>query len=193
MITWLIFVQYRYLTSSLNIINWSVPCHGIGYNDGIRRSSLIYITRRWYTDRLLVSSTVYYFSLQRNTYLNFPFPQHILMLRSALRKDLLISTGLTVPRPTLLPAVSSLRGSNLTPLSVAPYSVSKMTMSVTEAVIHDHKELEDCYNNIIKAPGTDTAIRWQNQFVWELARHSIGEVFTPPPPLPPDNDYFSSN
>ncbi|KAF8459055.1 HHE domain protein [Terfezia claveryi] len=50
-----------------------------------------------------------------------------------------------------------------------------MSMTVTEAVTHDHRELEDYYNNIKKAPDSDTATRWQNQFVWELARHSIGE------------------
>lgn len=52
-----------------------------------------------------------------------------------------------------------------------------MSMTVTEAVTHDHRELEDYYNNIKKAPDYDTATRWQNQFVWELARHSIGEVW----------------
>ena len=52
-----------------------------------------------------------------------------------------------------------------------------MSMTVTEAVTHDHRELGDYYNNIKKAPDHDTATRWQNQFVWELARHSIGEVW----------------
>ena len=111
---------------------------------------------------------------------------NILMISSALRRELLTSIGLPVLRPTLPPVISFLRGSNLVPLSVAPFSVapfsaSKMTMSVTEAVTHDHRELGNYYNNIINAPGTDTAIRWQDQFVWELARHSIGEVFIPPP------------
>jgi len=49
-------------------------------------------------------------------------------------------------------------------------------MTVTESVTHDHRELEDYYNNIKKAPDHATATKWQNQFVWELARHSIGEV-----------------
>ena len=101
------------------------------------------------------------------------------MLRSVLRRELLTSIGLPLSRPTLLAKTSHPRGSNLIPLSVAPFSASMMTMSVTEAVTHDHRELVDYYNNIIKAPGTDTAIRWQNQFVWELARHSIGEVSAP--------------
>lgn len=48
--------------------------------------------------------------------------------------------------------------------------------SVTDAITTDHRELETYYNNIMNAADHDTATRWQNQFVWELARHSIAEV-----------------
>jgi len=47
--------------------------------------------------------------------------------------------------------------------------------TVSDAVKHDHRELEEYYNNVMKAEDEDTKARWQNQFTWELARHSIGE------------------
>ncbi|WRT68182.1 uncharacterized protein IL334_005157 [Kwoniella shivajii] len=47
--------------------------------------------------------------------------------------------------------------------------------SISQVIIHDHKELEEYYNNIISSTTKDDKIRWQNQFTWELARHSIGE------------------
>ncbi|KAF8953389.1 hypothetical protein BGZ52_011803 [Haplosporangium bisporale] len=46
---------------------------------------------------------------------------------------------------------------------------------VSEAIKRDHRELEDCYNNILDAVTDDDKTRWQNQFTWELARHSVGE------------------
>jgi len=47
--------------------------------------------------------------------------------------------------------------------------------SISDAVTKDHRELEEYYNNILNATDADTQTRWQNQFTWELARHSIGE------------------
>ncbi|WBW71658.1 HHE domain cation binding protein [Schizosaccharomyces osmophilus] len=46
---------------------------------------------------------------------------------------------------------------------------------ISDVVFKDHRELQDQYKKIKTAKDADTAIRWQNQFVWELARHSIGE------------------
>ncbi|KAF9395751.1 hypothetical protein BGX21_009797 [Mortierella sp. AD011] len=46
---------------------------------------------------------------------------------------------------------------------------------VSDPVIKDHRELEEYYNNILNATTNDEKTRWQNQFVWELARHSAGE------------------
>ena len=46
---------------------------------------------------------------------------------------------------------------------------------VMEAIKHDHAELRDYYHKILDAKDADTKARWQNQFTWELARHSIGE------------------
>jgi len=47
--------------------------------------------------------------------------------------------------------------------------------SISDAIKKDHRELESYYNNIINAADQDEATRWQNQFTWELARHSIAE------------------
>ncbi|KAF9204545.1 hypothetical protein BGZ59_000983 [Podila verticillata] len=46
---------------------------------------------------------------------------------------------------------------------------------VSEAIKRDHRELEECYYNIQNATSDDEKTRWQNQFTWELARHSVGE------------------
>jgi len=48
-------------------------------------------------------------------------------------------------------------------------------VTVSEAITHDHRELEEYSNNILNAADADSKIRWQNQFIWELARHSIAE------------------
>ncbi|ODA75791.1 hypothetical protein RJ55_08679 [Drechmeria coniospora] len=49
------------------------------------------------------------------------------------------------------------------------------TQSVTGVIKHDHRELEDYYNRIINTTDKKEQTRYQNLFVWELARHSIGE------------------
>ncbi|KAK1753829.1 hypothetical protein QBC47DRAFT_453543 [Echria macrotheca] len=46
---------------------------------------------------------------------------------------------------------------------------------VSDSIKRDHRELEEYYNNMMVSKDADTAKRWQNQFVWELARHSIAE------------------
>ena len=53
-------------------------------------------------------------------------------------------------------------------------AVVKMS-TVSDSIIHDHEELKDYYNKIKNASDSDTKTRWRNQFVWELARHSIAE------------------
>ncbi|MCJ1364807.1 hypothetical protein MMC16_003924 [Acarospora aff. strigata] len=47
--------------------------------------------------------------------------------------------------------------------------------TITKAITEDHRELEEYYNTIINATDADTQTRYQNQFTWELARHSVGE------------------
>jgi hemerythrin-like domain-containing protein len=46
---------------------------------------------------------------------------------------------------------------------------------LADAIKDDHRELEEAYNKILSAKTSDEKARWQNQFTWELARHSIGE------------------
>ena len=59
---------------------------------------------------------------------------------------------------------------------VRPFSVTAAKMTtISDAIIHDHKELKDYYSKIKNASDSDTKKRWRNQFVWELARHSIAE------------------
>lgn len=42
-------------------------------------------------------------------------------------------------------------------------------------IIEDHKELKSYYDKIMNSSDHDEQTRYQNLFVWELARHSIGE------------------
>jgi len=62
------------------------------------------------------------------------------------------------------------------PFIIRPLSTAAAT-PITDAIRRDHRELESHYNNIMCTPSSapDTAVRWQNQFVWSLARHSIAE------------------
>ncbi|KAJ4517755.1 hypothetical protein HRR78_003593 [Exophiala dermatitidis] len=59
--------------------------------------------------------------------------------------------------------------------------ISKSTISgiqggsVVSVIKHDHEELKQFYDTIKEAKDEDTKVRFQNQFTWELARHSIGE------------------
>jgi hemerythrin superfamily protein len=62
------------------------------------------------------------------------------------------------------------------PKSVRPFVTTVNTMvKISESIVHDHKELKEYYGNIKSAKDDDTKKRWRNQFVWELARHSIAE------------------
>jgi len=59
---------------------------------------------------------------------------------------------------------------------IQQFSTTRAAMTEISAVIKkDHAELHEYYNNILDAKDADTQTRWQNQFTWELARHSIGE------------------
>ncbi|KAK1249770.1 hypothetical protein MKX08_009773 [Trichoderma sp. CBMAI-0020] len=48
--------------------------------------------------------------------------------------------------------------------------------TISDAITKDHREIEQYYNEVINNPGNhDHQDRYGNQFVWELARHSVGE------------------
>ena len=52
-------------------------------------------------------------------------------------------------------------------------AASGMT-TISETVKKDHREIEGYYDQIVNASTRDQE-RYQTQFTWELARHSIGE------------------
>jgi len=47
--------------------------------------------------------------------------------------------------------------------------------TISDAIKKDHEDIKEYANNIRAATDDDTKTRWQNQFTWELARHSIAE------------------
>lgn len=75
--------------------------------------------------------------------------------------------------------------SKLQPLLCRTLAASSMTgnTSVSDAIKHDHREIEQYYDQIINATDADTKTRYQNLFTWELARHSIGEELVVYPAL----------
>ncbi|KAL4866705.1 hypothetical protein BDV12DRAFT_172507, partial [Aspergillus spectabilis] len=70
------------------------------------------------------------------------------------------------------------------PLKLSTFSISRrcishspiaMTPRIIDAIKEDHREIEDYYNKILSATTEKEKTQWQNQFTWELARHSLGE------------------
>ncbi|CAK43498.1 uncharacterized protein BO96DRAFT_375592 [Aspergillus niger CBS 101883] len=73
-------------------------------------------------------------------------------------------------RPILRPLLSipkQHRSISQSPIIMAP--------RISEAIKTDHREIEDYYNKILNSATEKEKIEWQNQFTWELARHSIAE------------------
>lgn len=50
-----------------------------------------------------------------------------------------------------------------------------MLSKVSDEIKHDHRQLEHAYNQVLNAKTLGDKEKWQNQFTWELACHSIGE------------------
>ena len=62
------------------------------------------------------------------------------------------------------------------PVQQRSFSQSTVAMApIIDTLKKDHRDLENYYSNIINASDKDEATRYQNQFTWELARHSVGE------------------
>ncbi|MCJ1258818.1 hypothetical protein MMC24_006652 [Lignoscripta atroalba] len=73
-------------------------------------------------------------------------------------------------------SLTSINRAQSSPFSKRQFSAAAIRKStVSETIIHDHKELDEYINNILSAKDDDTKVRWQNQLTWELARHSIAE------------------
>jgi hemerythrin superfamily protein len=47
--------------------------------------------------------------------------------------------------------------------------------SISDAIVKDHRELEQYYKEVVNSADLDHQERFGNQFIWELARHSVGE------------------
>lgn len=47
--------------------------------------------------------------------------------------------------------------------------------TISDAIKKDHRELEQYYNEVVNSSDHDHQERFGNQFVWELARHSVAE------------------
>ncbi|KAL4916171.1 hemerythrin HHE cation binding domain-containing protein [Aspergillus aurantiobrunneus] len=50
-----------------------------------------------------------------------------------------------------------------------------MTTRLSDTIKKDHREIEAIYDRIVSSTDRKDQIRFQNLFVWELARHAIGE------------------
>jgi hypothetical protein len=51
----------------------------------------------------------------------------------------------------------------------------KAAPPLTEAITDDHRKLHQYYNEIVNSSDNEHKERWGNQFIWELARHSVAE------------------
>jgi hypothetical protein len=63
---------------------------------------------------------------------------------------------------------------NFRPYSVI-YAAAPAKTSITDVLINDHSGLKEYYSNVKSAQDSDAKSRSRNLFVWELARHSVGE------------------
>jgi hemerythrin superfamily protein len=54
-------------------------------------------------------------------------------------------------------------------------TTARLNTSISDAIIKDHRELDQYYNQIINSSDPDHQQRFGNQFTWELARHSVAE------------------
>lgn len=61
------------------------------------------------------------------------------------------------------------------PIQRCYISGTAMMAGISEAIKKDHREIEDYYKKILASSTDKEKTQWQNQFTWELARHSIGE------------------
>ncbi|KAL3480844.1 hemerythrin HHE cation binding domain-containing protein [Aspergillus californicus] len=58
-----------------------------------------------------------------------------------------------------------------------------MTLLISTIVKQDHREIEAIADRILSSSSRDEQIRFQNLFIWELARHAVGEELVVYPAL----------
>jgi hypothetical protein len=77
------------------------------------------------------------------------------------------------------PALSHVSVRSLAPATTQVRHLARLPddPTITAAITHDHRELQDYYARIMALDDKDydNKIRWQNQLTWELARHAVGE------------------
>lgn len=56
-------------------------------------------------------------------------------------------------------------------------------MRITDTIHADHQQLKSYYDQILHAADEDDQTRYQNQLVWEMARHVVGEELVVYPAL----------
>jgi len=81
----------------------------------------------------------------------------------------------TLARPSNSSRVAAnnlLKPSKLVSATIVTQAGSEKTI---DHIIRDHRELSDYYKQIKGAEDEETKGKWQNQFTWALARHSIAE------------------
>lgn len=50
-----------------------------------------------------------------------------------------------------------------------------MAPSISVTLKQDHLQIQAIYQRIVASDSRDEQIRWQNLFVWEVARNTVGE------------------
>lgn len=84
-------------------------------------------------------------------------------------------------RTSLRAAPRLLTKSQLTSIYTPAFAVRSFSATplksgrVSDAIVEDHRELKTYYDKIMDSADPTTQAEYQNQFVWELARHSIAE------------------
>ncbi|RAK98478.1 hemerythrin domain-containing protein [Aspergillus ibericus CBS 121593] len=73
----------------------------------------------------------------------------------------------TLPRP--------LYQTTTTTLTRAISTTTSLKTLISDSIRADHRALEHAYTQILTAKTNDEKARWQNQFTWDLAPHSISE------------------
>ncbi|KAJ9116327.1 hypothetical protein QFC22_004767 [Naganishia vaughanmartiniae] len=94
------------------------------------------------------------------------------MIAQQLAKSIAASTIRPRPTATLryLPTYTT-----LLKMSMSSAAGQAAQGPLSEKIIHDHEELHEYYHKMISSSDHSIKTQYQNQFVWELARHTIAE------------------
>ncbi|EED17108.1 conserved hypothetical protein [Talaromyces stipitatus ATCC 10500] len=68
-------------------------------------------------------------------------------------------------------------------MASASSSLTTGIPSISNTIRQDHVQLRNEYNKILGTFDPEERVRWQNQFTWDLARHSVGEELVVYPAL----------